>query len=82
MSWRPMPQSTVLCRRRKVRFVSSGRARQIRSCSAGSRQEAHAPTRQGFGTDMMQAMIRANKGGDVRLNWHADGLTCEIILPT
>jgi two-component sensor histidine kinase len=42
----------------------------------------NAPTRQGFGMHMMQAMIRARKGGDVRLNWHADGLACEITLPT
>ncbi len=39
------------------------------------------PTRKGFGTHVMEAMIRARKGGDVRLDWHPDGLSCEIILP-
>jgi two-component sensor histidine kinase len=40
------------------------------------------PTRKGFGTHMIEAMIRGHKGGDVRLNWHAEGLRCEITLPT
>jgi PAS domain S-box-containing protein len=39
------------------------------------------PTRKGFGTHMVDAMIRGHEG-DVRLNWHADGLACEITLPT
>ena len=39
------------------------------------------PTRKGFGTHMVDAMIRGHEG-DVRINWHADGLACEIILPT
>jgi PAS domain S-box-containing protein len=40
------------------------------------------PTRKGFGTHVMQAMIRAHEGGDVRLNWHTEGLRCEFTLPT
>jgi PAS domain S-box-containing protein len=40
------------------------------------------PTSKGFGTYMMEAMIRGQEGGNVRLDWHADGLACEIILPT
>jgi PAS domain S-box-containing protein len=40
------------------------------------------PTRNGFGTHMIEAMIRGREGGDARLNWHADGFACEIILPT
>jgi PAS domain S-box-containing protein len=40
------------------------------------------PTRKGFGTRMMEAMIRGHEGGDMRLGWHADGLGCEITLPT
>ena len=39
------------------------------------------PTRKGFGTHVMEAMIRAHVGGDVRLDWRADGLACEITLP-
>jgi two-component sensor histidine kinase len=39
------------------------------------------PTRRGFGTHMMETMIRGHEGGDVQLDWHADGLSCKIILP-
>ena len=38
------------------------------------------PTRQGFGTRVMEGMIDQRKG-DLRLYWRAEGLTCEIILP-
>jgi PAS domain S-box-containing protein len=40
------------------------------------------PTRKGFGTRMMETMIRGIDGGDVQVDWHVDGLSCEIILPT
>jgi PAS domain S-box-containing protein len=40
------------------------------------------PTRKGFGTHVMEAMIRGHVGGDVRLDWRAEGLACEITVPT
>jgi PAS domain S-box-containing protein len=40
------------------------------------------PTRKGFGAHMIEAIIRGHKGGDVRLDWRAEGLRCEITLPT
>jgi two-component sensor histidine kinase len=40
------------------------------------------PTRKGFGTHVMEAMIRGRVGGEVRLDWRAEGLACEIALPT
>jgi PAS domain S-box-containing protein len=40
------------------------------------------PTRKGFGTHVMEAMIRGRVAGDVRLDWRAEGLACEIALPT
>ncbi len=40
------------------------------------------PTHRGFGTHVMEAMIRGHAKGDVQLDWHADGLACEITLPT
>jgi PAS domain S-box-containing protein len=40
------------------------------------------PTRSGFGTQVMAAMIRDHEGGDIRLDWCSEGLACEIILPT
>jgi PAS domain S-box-containing protein len=40
------------------------------------------PTRSGFGTNVMEAMIRDQLRGEVRLDWRAEGLACEITLPT
>jgi PAS domain S-box-containing protein len=40
------------------------------------------PTHKGFGTHVMEAMIRRHVGGDVLLDWRAEGLACEITLPT
>jgi two-component sensor histidine kinase len=39
------------------------------------------PSRQGFGTCVMERMIRDQHKGELRLNWRAGGLACEIILP-
>ena len=40
------------------------------------------PTHKGFGTHRIETMIRGHEGGDVRLNWRAEGLACEMTLPT
>ena len=39
------------------------------------------PTRQGFGTRVMDSMIRGQLKGEMRFDWREEGLTCEIILP-
>jgi PAS domain S-box-containing protein len=39
------------------------------------------PTRQGFGTRVMERMISEQHKGNLRLDWRAEGLACEIILP-
>jgi PAS domain S-box-containing protein len=39
------------------------------------------PLHKGFGTRMMEQMIRDQQRGDFRLHWGAEGLACEIILP-
>jgi two-component sensor histidine kinase len=39
------------------------------------------PARQGFGTRVMERMIRDQHRGELRLDWRAEGLACEIILP-
>jgi two-component sensor histidine kinase len=39
------------------------------------------PTRQSFGTPVLERMIRDQHKGDLRLDWRAEGLACEIILP-
>jgi two-component sensor histidine kinase len=40
-----------------------------------------APTRKGFGTRVMERMIRHQLKGTVEFDWHAEGLACEIVLP-
>lgn len=40
------------------------------------------PMRKGFGTHVMESMIRESVKGRVQLNWHAKGLACEIAVPT
>jgi PAS domain S-box-containing protein len=39
------------------------------------------PTRRGFGTRVMESMIREQLEGEMRLDWRAEGLACEIVLP-
>jgi two-component sensor histidine kinase len=38
------------------------------------------PTRQGFGTRMLEGMIRQPKG-EMRFEWRAEGFVCEISIP-
>ena len=39
------------------------------------------PTRRGFGTRVMESMIRDQLKGEMRFDWRAEGLACEIALP-
>ncbi len=39
------------------------------------------PTRQGFGTRVMDGMIRGQLKGEMRFDWRAEGLACVIALP-
>jgi two-component sensor histidine kinase len=39
------------------------------------------PQRQGFGTTAIDRMVRQQLGGEVRFDWHPQGLVCEMILP-
>jgi PAS domain S-box-containing protein len=36
--------------------------------------------RQGFGTSLMERMIRGQLGGELHIDWRAEGLACEIVL--
>jgi len=40
------------------------------------------PTRRGFGTGVMESMIRDGMKGRVYLDWRTEGLACEIAVPT
>ena len=39
------------------------------------------PTRQGFGTRVMDSIIRGQLKGEIRFDWHTEGLVCEIVVP-
>jgi PAS domain S-box-containing protein len=39
------------------------------------------PTRRGFGTRIIDRMIRDQLKGVVRFDWHREGLVCEIVIP-
>ena len=54
----------------------------LRWTEAGGPPVVTPPTRKGFGTDVMEAIIRGHVGGDARLDRRAEGLACEITLPT
>ena len=40
------------------------------------------PARKGFGTSVIERMIRDGVNGRVQLDWRAEGLACEIAVPT
>ncbi|MGC2077039.1 MAG: PAS domain S-box protein, partial [Xanthobacteraceae bacterium] len=39
------------------------------------------PARQGFGTSVIERMIREQLKGEMHLGWRTEGLACEIVLP-
>jgi PAS domain S-box-containing protein len=43
---------------------------------------AKKPTRKGFGTSVIDRMIREQLNGELHLDWRPEGLVCEIILQT
>jgi two-component sensor histidine kinase len=65
----------------RVEWSNTGKQLVLRWTEAGG-PPVKPPTRKGFGTHMMEKMIRGRDGGDVQLDWLTDGLVCEIILPT
>ena len=46
------------------------------------RRPLSLPTHKGFGTHVIAAMIQAQMGGDMQLDWRTEGLVCEIALPS
>jgi len=43
---------------------------------------AKRPTREGFGTSVIERMIREQLKGEIYLDWRAEGFACEIGLQT
>jgi two-component sensor histidine kinase len=42
---------------------------------------AKPPARRGFGTRVLERLVRGPLKGEVRYDWRDEGLVCEIILP-
>jgi PAS domain S-box-containing protein len=40
-----------------------------------------SPARRGFGTRVMESLIRGQLKGELRFDWRAEGLACEVALP-
>jgi PAS domain S-box-containing protein len=72
--------------------VAEGHVRVEWSCTEGGQLVVHwteaggppvkPPTRRGFGTSVMESMIRDGLKGRVQLDWRTEGLVCEIAVPT
>jgi two-component sensor histidine kinase len=43
---------------------------------------ARKPARGGFGTSIIERMIRQQLRGEMNLDWRAEGLACRIVLQT
>jgi PAS domain S-box-containing protein len=72
---------SVVKGRVEVKWSLSAHNRLILTWTEKGGPAVKKPTRQGFGTRVMERMIRDHHKGDLRLDWSAEGLTCEIILP-
>jgi two-component sensor histidine kinase len=53
----------------------------LRSWSELGGPPVKPPTRKGFGTHVIEAMLRSHVGGDVGLDWRAGGLVWAVTLP-
>jgi two-component sensor histidine kinase len=40
------------------------------------------PTRRGFGARVMENMVRGQFKGELKFDWHPEGLACDIVLPS
>jgi hypothetical protein len=89
---RDAPPAYVEARKRRLRLQPApdaplGRAvatkRVVQIADLRELQSYHdrdPPTRKGFGTHVIERMIREQLKGEMHLDWRAEGLTCEIVL--
>lgn len=54
----------------------------LRWTESGGPPPARKPTRKGFGTSVIQRMIRHQLKGEIHFDWRAEGLACAIVLQT
>ena len=65
----------------RVAWSRAGDGRLVLRWSEVGGPPVHPPTRRGFGTVVMDSMIRESMKGWVQLDWCAEGLGCEINVP-
>jgi PAS domain S-box-containing protein len=65
----------------RVEWSCAGGQLVLRWTEAGG-PPVNPPTRRGFGTSVLETMIRDGVKGRVQLDWHTEGLACEIAIPT
>jgi PAS domain S-box-containing protein len=65
----------------RVEWSHAGDDRLVLHWTEAGGPPVQPPTRKGFGTHVMEGMIRDGLKGRVRLDWHAEGLVCEIAIP-
>jgi two-component sensor histidine kinase len=66
----------------RVEWSLEGDGRVLLHWSETGGPQVKPPTRRGFGTRMLDSLIRMQLRGDVRFDWRSEGLACEIILPS
>ena len=66
----------------RVEWSSAAHGRLVLRWTETGGPPAKPPTRRGFGTRVMESMIREQLRGEMRLDWRAEGLACKIELPT
>jgi PAS domain S-box-containing protein len=65
----------------RVEWSCAGGQLVLRWTEAGG-PPVNPPTRRGFGTSVLETMIRDGVKGRVQLDWRVEGLACEIVIPT
>jgi two-component sensor histidine kinase len=65
----------------RVEWSCAGGQLVLRWTEAGG-PPVNPPTRRGFGTSVLETMIRDGVKGRVQLDWRVEGLACEIAIPT
>jgi PAS domain S-box-containing protein len=70
-----VPNGTI-----RVMWPHADRGQVVLSWTETGGPTARAPTHQGFGTRVMDSVLRA-LGGEMRLDWRAEGLSAEMVIP-
>jgi PAS domain S-box-containing protein len=66
----------------RVEWSRAGDGRLVLRWTETGGPPVNPPTRKGFGTSVLETMIRDGMKGQVQLDWHPEGLACEIAVPT